>query len=151
MPTAPVVRVAVSEDAPSIYAMCKMLHEENGIASWSEDKIRGSIGGALAGKKAVIGVIGPRGAPVAMIILHIGSMWYSDDIHLEDRGTFVHPDYRRTSYAKDLLDFAKLAAEDLKIPLLMGIVSNERTEQKVRLFRRRLGPLAGAYFIWNRK
>jgi GNAT superfamily N-acetyltransferase len=149
MSTAPVVRIAVSEDAPSIYAMCKMLHEENGQASWSEDKIRGSIGGALAGKKAVIGVIGPRGAPVAMIHLRIGSFWYSDDIHLEDRGTFVHPDHRRTSYAKDLIEFAKMAAEDLKIPLLMGIASTKRTEQKIRLCRRRLGAPLGAYFIWN--
>lgn len=151
MPTAPVVRLAVSADAPSIYRMCQMLHEENGQASWCEDKIRGSIGGALAGKKAIIGVIGPIGAPVAMIHLHLGSMWYSDDIHLEDRGTFVHPDHRRSSYAKDLIDFAKDAAEKLGMPLIMGIASTKRTEQKIRLCRRRLGPPLGAYFIWNGK
>ncbi len=148
MPTAPVVRLAVSEDAPSVYRMSKMLHEENGLASWCEDKIRGSI---VAGKKAIIGVIGPKGDPVAMIHLRIGSMWYSNDIHLEDRGTFVHPEHRRTGYAKALLDFAKLAAADLKIPLLIGILSSERTEAKIRLCRRKLGPPSGAYFFWNGK
>lgn len=151
MPTAPVVRLAVKEDAPSIYRMCQELHKENGQASWSEDKIRGSIGGALAGKSAIIGVIGPKGSPVAMIYLHLGSMWYSDDIHLEDRGTYVDPDHRRTTYAKDLIEFAKRAAEQLKMPLLMGIASTKRTEQKIRLCRRRLGPPLGAYFIWNGK
>jgi hypothetical protein len=146
-----VVRLAVSEDAPSVYAMCRLLHEENGLSPWSEDKVRGTIGGALAGKGAIIGVIGPRGAPVAMIHLRIASMWYSDDVQLEDRGTFVHPDHRHSTHAKDLLEFAKTAATELGVPLVIGILSTEKTEQKIRLYRRRLGKPAGAFFLWNGK
>jgi hypothetical protein len=149
--TEPVVRLAVSEDSPSVYRMCRLLHEENGLSPWSEDKVRGAIGGALAGKGSIIGVIGPRGAPVAMIHLRIASMWYSDDVQLEDRGMFVHPDFRKSTHAKDLLEFAKLAAEQLKVPLVIGILSSEKTEQKIRLYRRRLGNPAGAFFLWNGK
>ena len=145
------VRLAVKEDAPSIYAMCRLLHEENGLSPWSEDKVRGTIGGALAGKGAIIGVIGPRAAPVAMIHLHIAAMWYSDDVQLEDRGTFVHPDHRRSTHAKDLWEFAKLAATELGIPLVIGILSTDKTEQKVRLCRRSLGAPVGAFFLWNGK
>jgi GNAT superfamily N-acetyltransferase len=151
METAPVVRLAVKEDYSQIMSLFRMFYKENALCSWAEDKIQSIITSGIAGNHAIIGVIGPIKSPVAMIYLCVGELWYSHDPILLEQGFFVHPDHRKSSYAKSLLDFAKAAANQTGLPLLMGIVSNTKTEQKIRLCRRQLGDPAGAYFLWNGK
>jgi hypothetical protein len=35
------------------------------------------------------------------------------------------------------------------MPLLIGVLSNSRTEAKIRLYKRHFGEPAGAYFLYN--
>jgi GNAT superfamily N-acetyltransferase len=146
-----VVRRAVEADLPQLMALGRMLHEEIAISGWAQDLIDEAVKQALDGNGAVLGVIGPIGHLQGMIHLHIGRNWYSHDAHLEELYSYVHPDYRRSNNAKKLIDFAKTAAEKTGVPLLIGILSNHRTEQKIKLYQRRLGKPAGAYFLWNGK
>jgi GNAT superfamily N-acetyltransferase len=61
---------------------------------------------------------------------------------------FVDPDHRRSTYAKQLMVFAKKAAETLNLELSIGINTNVETDAKVRLYRRQFRP-EGAFFSHN--
>ena len=78
-------------------------------------------------------------------------MWYSDQDILEEKAIFIHPDYRNAKggRARRLVEFSKEASDYLKIPLIIGVLSNHRTEAKVRLYERQFGKASGAFFLYN--
>jgi hypothetical protein len=75
--------------------------------------------------------------------------WYTKEPHLEELWAFVRPEFRKSRNAQALVEFAKALAVELKRPLLIGVLSSHRTEQKVRMYRRKLGAPKGAYFLYN--
>ena len=150
--TLPRVRMASVDDLDEIMQMGRELHAENGLMSWDEDKVKTAAVNALRGVEGVVGVIGSD--PIqAMIYLCLRQYWYAQDgdAHLEEFLAFVRPEFRKSNNAKALIEFAKSSAKRLGVPLLIGIVSNEKTAQKIRLYRRRLGEPSGAYFIYGSK
>lgn len=142
-----VVRLATIDDCQDILALCHMLFEENGFASLNEHKVMMTIAQGVTLDGGMIGVIGAPGALEGVISLSFDGLWYTDDIHLSERYNFVHPDHRKSGHAKALIEFAKRSAAELGVPLIIGVISNERTEAKIRLYRRQLGEMAGAFFI----
>jgi hypothetical protein len=78
-------------------------------------------------------------------------MWYSDDRILEEKALFIHPEYRsaKGGRARRLCEFAKRAAEQLEMPLLIGVLSNNRTVAKIRMYERQFGEPNGAFFLYN--
>lgn len=143
------VTIALPSDFTNLMAFLRLMHKENAIAPIVEKRVENILSRGLARDNAVIGVIrGPSGIE-ASTGLYLGNFWYSDSIHIEDLWCFVHPDHRRTSHAKDLLNFARWASTELGKPLLMGVLSTERTSAKVRLYNRALGAPAGALFVVN--
>jgi hypothetical protein len=100
------------------------------------------------GMRGYMGVIGPHDALEGFILMVIGSWWYSEDFHLEELANFVHPDHRKSNHAKTLLGWSKHMSDKVRIPLVVGIVSNIRTAAKVRLYRRVL-PECGSYFLYK--
>ena len=150
--TFPRVRMASVDDLDEIMQMGRELHAENGLMSWDEDKVKTAAVNALRGVDGVVGVIG-AGPIQAMIYLCLRQYWYAQDgdAHLEEFLAFVRPEFRKSNNAKALIEFAKSSAKRLGVPLLIGIVSNEKTAQKIRLYRRRLGEPSGAYFIYGSK
>jgi GNAT superfamily N-acetyltransferase len=147
----PKVRRAKREDVPQIFELGRLLFEENAITGWSEHRIVEAVDRAIDGNGAVIGVIGDVGRLEGMIYLFVAKFWYTDDVHLEEVYNYVHPNYRKSDNAKALIDFAKMCSEGIKVPLMIGIVSNHKTEQKIRLYQRRLGKPSGAYWLVNGK
>ncbi len=148
--TLPHVRLATEDDLEDILAMGRELHQENGLMSLDEGKIRQVALNALRGMDGVIGVIGKN--PIeGMILLALRQFWYAKDgdMHIEEFFSHVRPQFRRSYNAQALIEFAKDTALRVGVPLLIGIVSNTRTEQKIRLYERRLGKPAGAYFVFN--
>jgi hypothetical protein len=141
------IRVATPEDAPGIMDLLRQMHAENGLEPLDEAKVGEFVGQAIARRLAMAGVIGEPGRLEAAIGLFVGSWWYSSALHLEDRWNFVHPDHRvGTSHAANLIAFAKRSAQQMGIPLLMGITSAKRTAGKVRLYERQMGDAIGAIF-----
>lgn len=141
------VRLATEADIPEILRLCVLLHEENGLASMSEEKVTGLVWRCISRHGGLIGVIGEPGELEAMIALQIDSLWYTDHEILSELFNFVRADCRRTDHAKRLVAFAKLTAEGMGLPLFIGVISNHRTKAKVRLYQRQLGEPAGAFFI----
>lgn len=142
------VRMAVPEDRDVILQLIAKLHEENGLLTISIPKITAAVDRYFSRDRVVIAVIGPVGAPVAGIFLEISTLIYSDDHLLVEQFNFVHPDHRRTTFARQLISYAKQVSDQLHLPLMIGILSNTRTEAKVRLYEQMLDK-AGAYFIYG--
>ena len=128
--------------------------EENGLTKVNPAKLLGEVWASLNLDRGIMGVIGTD--PIeAGILLRIEPLFYSDDNCLLERAIFVHPDYRRggrnSSRAKLLCDWAKKAAQELELPLIIGILSSQRVEAKIRLYEREFGEPSGAYWIWGAK
>lgn len=157
MTSASIVRKAVPEDRDSIWDLFRLLHEENGVFNLSEHKINYLLDRILhpekisegdAGVRGFMGVIGPVGKLEGLLVMVLGSFWYSDDIIFEEYANFVHPDHRKSNHAKALLAYSRHMADNVQIPLVIGIISNLRTAAKVRLYRRQL-PECGSFFLYN--
>lgn len=141
------VRLATPADREGIMALCRMLHAENGLFPMEEDLVEETIQRAFDRKGGIIGVIGAPGQLEGIIYMLVSNFWYSRKPHLEELFNFVHPDHRKSEHAKALIEFAKKCASD-DVRLVIGVISNERTEAKVRLYERRLGKPTGAFFVY---
>src|SRR5262245_28577415 len=146
------LRFAVPSDEEDIFNLLLMLHNENGIFSVNPQKVRAGIQYATQRQGGLIFVNeGPR--VVATLGLAVAMEWYTDEEYLCERWNYVHPEHRRSNYARMLLEQAKwvsdwFASKGKKLPLQIGINSCERTEAKVRLYARHL-PCIGAYFVYG--
>lgn len=140
------VRIAQPTDTNNIYNLLLRLFDENAICSLSPQKSLEKIRACTDHHGGICGVIdGPNGIE-ATIGLSLGQWWYSDDWHLEESWNFVHPDYRKTTHAKRMIEFAKWAAHNMNVPLIIGIVTRKRLEPKMRLYQRQLEQV-GALFM----
>jgi GNAT superfamily N-acetyltransferase len=149
----PGVRLATKRDESEIFALLCLLHAENAPFSMNRDKVMLGIQYATERKGGIIFVIdeGPR--VVATMGMCVAQDWYTDDEYLLERWNFVHPDYRRSDYARKLLEQGKWAHEWFKskgkiMPFFCGINSLLRTEAKIRMYARHM-PLIGAYFMYG--
>jgi hypothetical protein len=116
------------------------------------EKVLGLVWGALTQENGLIAVIGKPGERIeGGILLVLGSLWYSDDKVLEERGIFINNDFRSSKggRARRLCEFAKETAKKLGIPLMVGAITNDRTEAKMRLYERQFGKPAGFFFLYN--
>jgi hypothetical protein len=147
------VRLADAGDVDELLSMCKLLHGENGIFDINEFKVRDMLCAATHGevqdRRGVVGVIGEPGSIEASIYLQIGPLWYTDELSLVEQWNYVLPMYRRTSASKDLIAFSVYISDIFHLPLLIGVLSSERTEAKIRFYRRQLGDPVGVYFAHN--
>jgi hypothetical protein len=142
------VRMASPSDRGRLRELMVMLHGENGLFSISSGKVDQMLDRFYNRDHTLIGVVGDIGDPVAAIYLEITQPVYSDDWMLCEQFNFVHPEHRRTSYARQLISYAKKAADQLSLPLMVGILSNKRTEVKMRLYDQVL-PRAGGYYVYG--
>ena len=145
------VRVGTPEDVDDIMNLALSACEENGFVEPNPAKLLQEIWHGLNLEKGVVGVIGDRGKPEGAVLLRIGSMWYSDHEVLEEKAIFIHPEYRNAKggRARWLCEFSKQVADSLGIPLIIGVLSNNRTKAKVRLYERQFGEPSGAFFLYN--
>lgn len=147
------VRTGTPADVHAAMDLALAACADNGLTNPNPVKLLGEIWAALNLDNGIMGFIG-KDRLEAGILLRVDQMWYSSDQTLIERAIFVHPDYRRSgehkvSRAKMLCDFAKNAAHELKLPLVIGILSTQRVDAKVKLYERSFGEPAGAYWLYN--
>jgi len=146
-----IARVAQPDDEDGIMVLARMIHEEIGMFDLNEDKVRDTIRPMLHKHHGIIGVIGKKDELEAMILLRVANNWYSDTPFLEEMSVFVRPDYRNATVSRvqKMIEFAKKAADGLGLPLMIGVLSNQRTNAKVELYEKHFGDPAGAFFIYG--
>lgn len=140
------VRIATKKDEENIFDLLCSLYKENAMSSMDDKKVWGMIHKGTRDKMGIIGVIDGPEKIVATIALVPGQWWYSSDYHIEEYWNYVRPEDRKSSHAKDLINFGKWCSEKWGIPLLMGILSNTRTEAKIGLYSRQIKHV-GALFV----
>lgn len=148
------VRVATVADMDQIMSLAVEAAKENGFLDASTALLAKAVWGPINQDHGIIGCIGkPQNQIEGMVVLNIGKIFYSDTDCLEERTLYLRPEYRsaKGGRANKLLEFSMAAATALGLPLLIGVLSNERTVAKCKLYSRRLGPPAGAYWIYQTK
>jgi len=148
----PRIRGVRDSEIKPLMEMCVRLHEENGIGHRMDpNRVLAVIEKAVANKQGWIGVIGDNGRIEGSICLLINQMWYSDQWCIEEFWNYVLPEYRQSDNAKQLIRCAKWVSDEMGMPMLISILSNIRTEAKIRMYRRELGEPAGAFFLYGAK
>lgn len=146
------VRIGGPEDVHPMMELALQACEENGFVDPNPQKLLAEIWPALNLDHGLVGIIQDGGGQLeGAILLRVGPMWYSDANVLEERAIFIHPDFRNAKggRARRLCEFSKRAADTLEVPLMIGVLSNHRTEAKVRLYERQFGKPSGAFFLYN--
>jgi len=154
-----IVRIAKPADHMEIWRLFLLGHRENGKFALAPEKCDWWIQRALhpemipendSGPRPTIGVIGDVGNLEAIVIIAIGTYWYTTDHHLEEFVVYVDPECRVSSHARACVDWMKTQSDGTGLQLMTGIISSHRTEAKVRLYRRMLEPV-GAFFMYGGK
>ena len=150
------IRMATTEDVDAVMELAIQASDENGFLKAVPARMLQEIWAALCLDHGMVAVIGkPGGIIEGGVLLRIGAMWYGapDDYVLEEKAIFIHPSYRQAKggRAARLCEFSKRVADELGLPLVIGVLSNARTKAKVRLYERQFGEPAGAFFLYNAK
>jgi GNAT superfamily N-acetyltransferase len=149
----PGVRLATPADEAQLFALLLMLHKENGMFGLNPDKVVAGIQWATKRQGGIIFCIDEGSKLVASLGMCVTSDWYSDDEYLLERWNYVHPEHRRSDYARKLIEQAKwthtwFKRQGFNMPFQCGINSFDRTEAKVRLYARHM-PCIGAFFMYG--
>ena len=155
----PQVRTAGPADESEVLRLLMLANAENAIMPSDSQRVYHVVWRFLnghlippddTGMRGQFGVIGKVGRLEGVIMVGIGQFWYSNAKHLEEFLVFVDPDYRQGQWRHGiaLIDWAKALVRRTGLPLISGILSNNRTEAKVRLYKRQL-PQIGAYFYYD--
>lgn len=149
------VREGVVEDFNEVMRLSIDATRENAFVEPDIEMLQNHIYAALIKQMGLVGVIGGApGEPLeAMIIMRLGHPWYSQEHILDEKAIYVAPEFRaaKGGRARKLAEWAKGISEKLGIPLAIGVLSNTRTEAKIRLYERVFGAPAGVYFLYNAK
>lgn len=150
MPARLKVRLATPEEVDDVMRLALMCCEENQFIQTSPVKVLEQVWAGLKLDRGMVGVIGEPGAIEGGVLLRIGPVWYSNNDVIEEKAVFVHPDFRsaKGGRAARLIEFSKSIADQLGLPLCIGVLSSHRTEAKVRAYRRVIGEPSGAYWVY---
>ena len=148
MPDEIQIRIGTPADLDDMMDIAVNASDENGFVLATPEKILQEIYSALHQHNGMMGIIGiPGERAQGAVLLRVGEMWYSSSPVVEEKAIFVRPDFRKSRHASRLCKFSVYVADQLKLPLLIGVLSNHRTETKVRMYERILGKPAGAFWL----
>jgi hypothetical protein len=128
--------------------------KENALLTANQVLLAQAVWPALCQDHGLVGCIGKGGGEIeGIVVLNIGTLFYSDEPCVEERVIFIKPEYRaaKGGRARKLCEFSASVAEKLGLPLLIGVLSSEMTKQKVELYRRVFGEPSGAFWVVGRR
>lgn len=147
-----IIRLGTPADLDEVMAAAVAAVAEIGLVDPDPERLLQDVWPALNQDRGIVGIIcKPGGKAEGGVLLRVGKMWYSNQDVLEERVIFIPPEFRniKGGRATRLCEFSKKAAEDLGMPLLIGVMSSVRTEAKVKMYERQFGKPTGAVFLYN--
>jgi hypothetical protein len=147
-PKWPDVRMAKEEDLGQILELCRQLHAENGQHALNEYKMFEMVHRCLMQGGGIMAVIGESSDLKGALMILLDPVWYSDEFQLLELLNFVRPDARKSTYADQLIEYAKGCADSTTLDLTIGIMSDHRLAAKERLYSRKL-PKGGTFFVYK--
>ena len=148
------LRLGTPDDMREVMDLAIAAAKENALLTANQVLLAKAVWPALNLDHGAVGCIGKEGGEIeGMVVLNVGTLFYSDEPALEERVVYVKPEYRaaKGGRARKLCEFSLSIAQKLGLPLLIGILSSEQTKQKVELYRRVFGEPSGAFWVVGRK
>ena len=149
------IRFATPDDMPEVMKLAVAAASENGFLDASAELLARELWPALCQDHGLCAVIGPVGTDAieGLILLRIGTMFYSTQVVVEEKVCFVYPEFRsaKGGRARQLCEFGKKVADELGVPLLIGVLSHTRTAGKVKMYSRMFSEPAGAFWLYGAK
>lgn len=146
-------RIISKDEENNVMQLCHKLHEENGIFTMDDNKVRAMMARAFDRQGGILAGIGEKGNLEGLLYILLSSFWYSNDPHWEELFLYVVPEKRKSRNAVELLRFAKWCADESGFPLFIGILSNQETARKELLYERqlRVEGSKGRFFMYTKK
>ena len=142
------VHIAERKHEEELMVLCHQLAIENGLFTMSETKVRDVLRKACNRQGGIIGIIGGEGEKIeGMVYLLVDTLWYTDETSLQELFLYVTPECRRAKTAIELMKFTKWCVNQSNLDLLIGVISNDRTAGKVRLYKKEFSQEAGSFFV----
>lgn len=149
------LRLGTPDDMHEVMDLAIAAAKENGLVNASQVLLAKTIWPALCQDHGLVGCIQSKnGAQIeGMVVLQVGTLFYSEEQCLEEKTVYVRPEYRaaRGGRARKLCEFSKSAADKLGLPLIIGVFSSVETQAKIGLYKRIFGEPAGLYFLYGGK
>jgi hypothetical protein len=149
------LRLGTPDDVHEVMALAIAAAQENGLVNASQELLLRTVWPCLNRHSGLVGCIGKRGGGEieGMVVLNIGTLFYSPEMCLEEKVCFVRPEYRsaKGGRANKLCEFSKSVADALNLKLIMGVFSSLQTRAKISLYTRAFGEPAGVYFLYGGK
>jgi hypothetical protein len=151
------VRPARPEDEEALVGLCRLHHAETALPDFpfSEECVRAMLQRALIKQRnddvepSFCGVIGTPDDLQASIYLTQSKIWYSSKPILKEVFAIVAPAYRKTSHARSLAAWSKIAAACVD-QVLIAEVTAQRIEAKERFYARSYGAERfGAFYAFD--
>ena len=139
----PVIRRALPEDKQELYDLLCEMHKEVGMQPISPLKVVRTIKSVVENGWCLAVTVG--GPIVGSMGAEAGTAWYSDEVFMSERWTYVRPDHRNSSIAMRLLKQMNNDCKELDVMLVAGVFSPIEPERKMKLFKRLLKPVGGIY------
>jgi hypothetical protein len=139
------VRIATEPDYEELLAFVWEAHEDD-MARRSMDRVRSVVERAvLSRSNPVFGIIRRAKGIEAAIGLSFAEPWYSDAPILTNFLFYVHPDFRRSGNAHDLVDFGGWFGEKIGMPFVLVDWTGDKG--KKILFNKKGKPIGGMYAV----
>jgi len=149
------LRLGTPDDMREVMDLAIAAAKENGLVNASQLLLAKTIWPALCQDHGLVGCIQKKtGGPIeGMVVLQVGTLFYSDDPCVEEKTVYVLPEYRcaKGGRARKLCEFSKSVADNLGLPLIIGVFSSVETQAKIALYKRIFGEPAGLYFLYGGK
>ncbi len=154
------IRFCNEGDREKLLKFVREGHDESAMFSLSQEKVSKVIDHGInpprddSGNVIHLVMIGIIDAPdgsgkiAASLAVEYTQPWYSEDWVLYELWNNVRPDYRKSTYAQDLIKFGKWISDSTQRPLGMQIYTTERLTPKIELYRRKMQQV-GALFVHN--
>ncbi len=146
------LRMGTPNDMAEVMPLAIAAAEENALLNASRELLVKTVWPALNRDHGLVGCIGKPGGEIeGMVVLQIGTLFYSEEMAVEEKVLFVRPEYRsaKGGRARKLCEFSKSVAEYLSLPLIIGVFSSVSTRPKIELYKRIFGEPSGVYFLYN--
>jgi hypothetical protein len=131
-------------------SLLRAMHAEESVEPVDENKVRYILQRLLYQSGGVVGVIRGKDGIEGTVGIALDTVWYSSAQHLKKLWLFVHPDCRKSTHAKSMLEFSKYYADHVGVPLMTDEICGPNTEAKVKLVSRQLNE-SGKTFLYNRR
>lgn len=145
------VLIAQPNDERRIFDLCCVAHAENGFGQMDPETVAAAIMKATERKGYIMAFIDGPERVEAVLGLHPTLPWYCKDTpenwYWTDLLFYVHPLCRRSHHAKNLFQFARWWQQEIKAPVMLGLMPKDDLQKKEQLYERLADRRVGSLYL----